>query len=108
MHVLLVVQFGTEPPRVEVFLYTRTRVESGRGPVDSITWSHGRTSFEHATRRQWTNATKSAARKVEIARALGTNPRKLPRPRPNPQQRWKLPVGEFNAQNPELEWFRDG
>lgn len=30
-----------------------------------------------------------------MARALGLNPRKLPRLRPSPQERWKLPVGEF-------------
>jgi hypothetical protein len=34
-------------------------------------------------------------RQVEMARALGMNPRKLPGLRPSPQQRWKLPVGEF-------------
>lgn len=45
-----------------------------------------------------TNATKICrltARQVEIARALGMNPRKLPRLRPSPPQPWKLPVGEF-------------
>jgi hypothetical protein len=30
-----------------------------------------------------------------MARALGMNPKKLPGLRPSPQQRWKLPVGEF-------------
>lgn len=30
-----------------------------------------------------------------MARALGMNPRKLPRLRPSRPQRWKLPVGEF-------------
>lgn len=35
------------------------------------------------------------ARQVEMARALGMNPRKLPRLRPSAQQRWKLPVGAF-------------
>jgi hypothetical protein len=30
-----------------------------------------------------------------MAPALGMNPRKLPRLRPSPQQRWKLPVGQF-------------
>ena len=35
------------------------------------------------------------AQQVEMARALGMNPKKLPRLRPSPQQRWKLPVGEF-------------
>ena len=34
-------------------------------------------------------------RQVEMARALGMNPKKLPGLRPSPQQRWKLPVGEF-------------
>jgi hypothetical protein len=46
----------------------------------------------------WTNARKICrltARQLEMARALGMNPRKLPRLRPRPQQRWKLPVGEF-------------
>ena len=46
----------------------------------------------------WTNAKKICqltARQVEMARALGMNPRKLPRLRPSPQQRWKLPVGKF-------------
>ncbi len=35
------------------------------------------------------------ARQVEMARALGMNPKKLSSLRPSPQQRWKLPVGEF-------------
>ena len=46
----------------------------------------------------WANAKKICrlnARQVEMARALGMNPRKLPGLRPSPQQRWKLPVGEF-------------
>ena len=46
----------------------------------------------------WTNAKKICrlnARQVEMARALGMNPRKLPGLRPSPQERWKLPVGEF-------------
>jgi hypothetical protein len=46
----------------------------------------------------WTNARticRLTARQVEMARALGINPRKLPRLRPGPQQRWKLSVGEF-------------
>jgi hypothetical protein len=46
----------------------------------------------------WKNAKKMCrlnARQVEMARALGMNPKKLPGLRPTPQQRWKLPVGEF-------------
>ena len=46
----------------------------------------------------WTNAKKICrlnARQVEMARALGMNPRKLPGLRPSAQQRWTLPVGEF-------------
>ena len=46
----------------------------------------------------WTNAKKICrltARQVEMARALGMNPSKLPGLRPSPQERWKLPVGEF-------------
>jgi hypothetical protein len=46
----------------------------------------------------WRNARKMCQlndRQVEMARALGMNPRKLPGLRPSPQQRWKLPVGEF-------------
>ena len=46
----------------------------------------------------WRNAKKICqlnARQVEMARALGMNPKKLPGLRPGPQQRWKLPVGEF-------------
>ena len=46
----------------------------------------------------WTNAKKICrlnARQVEMVRALGMNPRKLPGWRPSAQQRWKLPVGEF-------------
>lgn len=38
------------------------------------------------------------ARQVEMARALGMNPRKLPGLRPSAQQRWKLPVGAFIEQ----------
>lgn len=46
----------------------------------------------------WANARKICrltARQVEMARALRMNPRTLPRLRPSPQQRWKLPLGEF-------------
>ena len=46
----------------------------------------------------WTNARticRLTARQLEMARAPGMNPRKLPGLRPSPQQRWKLPVGEF-------------
>ena len=46
----------------------------------------------------WKNAKKICrlnAQQVEMARALGMNPKKLPGLRPSPQQRWKLPVGEF-------------
>jgi len=46
----------------------------------------------------WRNAKKICRlndRQVEMARALGMNPKKLPGLRPSPQQRWKLPVGEF-------------
>ena len=46
----------------------------------------------------WTNAKKICrlnARQVEMARALGMNPKKLPGLRPSAQQRWKLPVAEF-------------
>jgi hypothetical protein len=46
----------------------------------------------------WTNAKKICRltkRQVEMARALGMNPTKLPGLRPSPHQRWKLPVGEF-------------
>lgn len=35
------------------------------------------------------------SRQVEMARALGMNPKKLPGLRPSPQQRWKAPVGKF-------------
>jgi hypothetical protein len=56
----------------------------------------------------WTNAKKICrltARQVEMARALGMNPKKLPGLRPSPQQRWKLPVGEFIE---ECYWKRFG
>jgi hypothetical protein len=46
----------------------------------------------------WRNAKKICrldARQIEMARALGMNPTKLPRLRPGPHQRWKLPVGDF-------------
>ena len=46
----------------------------------------------------WTTAKKVCrltARQVEMAHALGMNPRKLPGLRPSRQERWKLPVGEF-------------
>jgi hypothetical protein len=36
-----------------------------------------------------------SGRQVEMARRLGMNPKKLPDLRPGPQERWKLPVGEF-------------
>jgi hypothetical protein len=44
-------------------------------------------------------------RQVEMARALGMNPKKLPGLRPSPQQRWKLPVGAFIE---ECYWKRFG
>jgi hypothetical protein len=56
----------------------------------------------------WRNAKKLCrlnARPVEMARALGMNPKKLPGLRPSPQQRWKLPVGEFIE---ECYWKRFG
>jgi hypothetical protein len=56
----------------------------------------------------WTNATKICrltARQVEMARALGMNPKRLPGLRPSPQERWKLPVGEFIE---ECYWKRFG
>ena len=56
----------------------------------------------------WANARKTCrltARQVEMARALRMNPRKLARLRPSPQQRWKLPVGEFIE---ECYWKRFG
>ncbi len=46
----------------------------------------------------WRNAKKICqlnAQQVEMARALGMNPKKLPGLRPSPRQCWKLPVGEF-------------
>jgi hypothetical protein len=36
-----------------------------------------------------------SAWQVEMAQALGMNPRTLPRLRPTAEQRWKLPVGAF-------------
>jgi hypothetical protein len=56
--------------------------------------TNGRPYHEEA----WRKAKKICrlnARQVEMACALGMNPRKLPSLRPSPQQRWKLPVGEF-------------
>jgi hypothetical protein len=44
-------------------------------------------------------------RQVKMARALDMNPKKLPGLRPSPQQRWKLPVGEFIE---ECYWKRFG
>jgi len=52
----------------------------------------------HDDEEAWANAKKIcrlSARQVEMARALGMNPTTLPGLRPSPQQRWKLPVGEF-------------
>lgn len=46
----------------------------------------------------WRNAKKICqlnAQQVDMARALGMNPKKLPGLRPSPRQRWKLPVGKF-------------
>jgi hypothetical protein len=56
----------------------------------------------------WRNAKKVCrlnGRQVRMARALGMNPKKLPGLRPSPQQRWKLPVGEFIE---ECYWKRFG
>lgn len=56
----------------------------------------------------WRNAKKVCrlnARQIEMARALGMNPNKLSGLRPSPQQRWKLPVGEFIE---ERYWKRFG
>ena len=46
-----------------------------------------------------------SARQVEMARALGMNPKKLRRLRPAPQEHWKLPVGAFIE---ECYWKRFG
>jgi hypothetical protein len=54
----------------------------------------------------WRNAKRICrlnARQLEMAKALGMNPYKLPGLRPSRQQRWKLPVGEFIE---ELYWER--
>ncbi|MBP1599657.1 MAG: hypothetical protein H6Q05_5034 [Acidobacteria bacterium] len=51
-----------------------------------------------ANEADWRNAKKLcrlSSRQMEMARALGMNPRKLPGLRPSPQQQWKLPVGAF-------------
>lgn len=70
-----------------------SRARGNRGTGASMT----KKSRAH-DQEAWTNATKICrltARQVEMARALGMNPRKLPRLGPSAQQRWKLPVGEF-------------
>src|SRR6266566_4165055 len=63
----------------------------------------------HAHKEEaWRNAKKICrlnVRQVEMARALGMNPKKLPGLRPSPQQRWKLPVGAFIE---ECYWKRFG
>jgi hypothetical protein len=49
----------------------------------------------------WTNAKRICrlnARQVEMACALGMNPRKIPGLRPRPQERWKLVAGELIEQ----------
>jgi hypothetical protein len=64
----------------------------------------GRAYYEEA----WRSAAKIcrlSGRQVEMARSLGMNPKKLPRLRPSPQQRWKLPVGAFIE---ECYWKRFG
>jgi hypothetical protein len=51
-----------------------------------------------AYEQAWRDAKKICrlnARQVEMARALGMNPKKLPGLRPSPKEHWKLPVGEF-------------
>ena len=56
----------------------------------------------------WRNAKRVCrlnARHIEMARALGMNPNKLPHLRPSPQQRWKLPLGAFIEQR---YWKRFG
>src|ERR1700737_28175 len=75
-------------------------MEPGR-PSSSGT-DDGKVSMANKRRAQdeeaWRNAKKICRlndRQVEMARALGMNPKKLPGLRPSPQQRWKLPVGEF-------------
>lgn len=58
----------------------------------------------------WTNAKKIcrlSARQVEMARALGMNPSKLPGLRSSPQERWKLPVGEFIEERYRKRFSRD-
>lgn len=52
-------------------------------PRDEQAWANAKTICRLTTRQ------------VEMARALGLNPRKLPGLRPNPHERWKLPVGQF-------------
>ncbi len=58
----------------------------------------------------WRNAKKICrltARQVGMARELGMNPRKLPGLRPNPRERWKLPVGEFIEERYRKKFGRD-
>ena len=51
-----------------------------------------------ANEAEWRDAKKLcrlSGRQVAMARALGMNPKKLPGLRPDPKQRWKLPLGVF-------------
>jgi hypothetical protein len=62
----------------------------------------------HHHQEAWSSAKKACrlnARQVEMARALGMNPRKLPGLRPSPRQRWKLPVGRFLRRRFRLDTY---
>lgn len=54
-----------------------------RNPAATDAWRHAK------------KVCRLEARHVEMARALGMNPKKLPRLRPSAHQKWKQPVGEF-------------
>src|SRR5207244_3049910 len=84
--------------RVDVFFHRRPRVEPRRAPAVRARGASMANTRRAHDEEAWTSAKKICpltARQVEMARALGMNPRKLPGLRPSPQQRWKLPVGDF-------------
>lgn len=64
-------------------------------PMRGVSVASKRRRYDQEVWRNAKRICKLNARQVEMARALGMNPKKLPSLRPSPDQRWKLPVSEF-------------
>ncbi len=74
---------------------TTALVRFGPACTMSLTMAKKRRGHDEEAWRHAKAVCRLKTQQVEMARALGMNPKKLPRLRPTAQERWKLPVGAF-------------